>query len=125
MSTVLLPTTDPRGAKAVELAADAGQWIKCRTSDGRKAYGVPSSKPGRYYLVTRYSCDCKDAEFNQGRECKHILAVRLHCELVAEQRDADNARKYDDIFKRFDDFDDARAMARILGKPLPKTVRED
>lgn len=124
MSTaLLLPTNDPRGPKAVELAADAGQWIKCRTSDGRKAYGVPSSKPGRYYLVTRYSCDCKDAEF--GHECKHMLAVRLHCERIAEERDLENARKYDDVFKRFDDYDDARAMARILGKPLPKTVRED
>jgi hypothetical protein len=116
MTTVLLPSTDPRGAKAVALAADAGQWIKCRTSDGRKAYGIPSSKPGRYYLVTRYTCDCKDAEYSH--ECKHMLAVRLHCELVAEQREQA------DVFRRFD-YDEDRAMARILGRPLPKTVRED
>jgi hypothetical protein len=84
MATVLLPQSDPRGAKAVALAADSGQWIKCRDQRGHKAYGVPSSQAGRYYLVTRTSCDCKDAQF--GHECKHRLAVRLHCELVAEQR---------------------------------------
>jgi hypothetical protein len=84
MATVLLPQSDPRGAKAVAIATDAGQWLKCKTRDGRKAYGVPSSQPGHYYLVTRTSCDCKDAQF--GHECKHRLAVRLHCELVAEER---------------------------------------
>ena len=113
MSTILLPETDPRGSKAVAIAADSGQWLKCRTADGRKAYGVPSSQPGRYYLVTRTSCDCYDA---RRHECKHMLAVRLHCELVAEQRQVANAEKYDDIFKRFD-YDEDRAMSRILGRP--------
>jgi hypothetical protein len=28
MTTVLLPQTDPRGAKAVAIATDAGQWLK-------------------------------------------------------------------------------------------------
>lgn len=83
MSTITLPATDSRGPKAVALAADAGQWLKCRTKDGRKAYGIPAaSEPGRYYLVTRTSCDCYDG---QRRTCKHQLAVQLHCELVAEQ----------------------------------------
>ena len=50
-----------------------------------------------------------------------MLAVRLHCELVKEQQDA---AKYDDIFKRFED-DPTTPLSRILGKPLPKTVRED
>ena len=113
MSTVLVSATDPRSAKAVALATDSGQWLKCKTRDGRKAYGVPSSQPGRYYLVTRTSCDCYDA---RRHECKHMLAVRLHCELVAEQRQVANAEKYDDIFKRFD-YDEDRAMSRILGRP--------
>lgn len=126
MSTILLPETDPRGAKAVALATDAGQWLKCRTADGRKAYGIPASKPGRYYLTTRYTCDCKDADF--GHECKHMLAVRLHCELVAEQQQPKVATEsVEDLFKRFDD----APLSRILGKPrrgvIPAAliVRED
>jgi len=85
MTTVLVSELDPRGPKAVALAADAGQWLRCRTRDGRKAYGVPASKPGRYYLTTRRSCDCPDFEFGRGRDCKHVLAVELHCQLLAER----------------------------------------
>jgi hypothetical protein len=82
--TTVLHESDPRGAKAVAIATAAGQWLKCHTRDGRKAYGIPSSRnDGRYYLTTRTSCDCFDA---QRHECKHQLAVRLHCELVAERR---------------------------------------
>jgi hypothetical protein len=82
--SVMISADDPRGPKAVELAARAGGWLKCKTRDGRKYYGIPSSRgDGRYYLTTRTSCDCYDA---RRHECKHILAVRLHCELVAEQR---------------------------------------
>jgi len=121
------PTTDPRGTKAVSIAADAAQWLKCRTRDGRKAYGIPASAPGRYYLVTRYTCDCKDAEFSH--ECKHMLAVRLHCELVAEQQ-----AKSEDIFTRFEQDDrplPTADLSRILGRPrrgvIPASqiVRED
>jgi hypothetical protein len=98
MSKITLPGSDPRGAKAVAIATDAGQWMKCRTRDGRNAYGIPSSRgDGRYYLTTRTSCDCYDG---QRRTCKHMLAVRLFCELVAEQ---EAAKKYNDIFKRFED----------------------
>lgn len=96
---MMMNSTDPRGPKAVAIATDAGQWLKCRTTDGRKAYGIPAaSEPGRYYLVTRTSCDCYDA---QRRTCKHMLAVQLHCELMAEQ--AAPAPKAD--------------LSRILGKP--------
>jgi|SRR5215831_8555247 len=112
------PATDPRGAKAVAIAADAGQWAKITTRDGRKYYGIRSSDGSHYYLVNRHSCTCYDAQRN---ECKHMLAVRLHCDHVQQQQDA---AKYDDVFKRFD-YDEDRAMARILGRPLPKTVRED
>lgn len=110
MSTMItVPVTDKRGPKAVALAADAGQWLHCRTTDGRKAYGIRSSVDGNIvYLVTRTSCSCYDA---QRHECKHILAVRLHCELVAEQ-----AAPTDDVFKRFD-YDEDRAISRILGRP--------
>jgi hypothetical protein len=97
---VLVNSTDPRGPKAVAIATDAGQWLKCRTRDGRKAYGIRSSDGSHYYLVTRDSCTCYDA---RRHDCKHILAVRLHCEFVARQRQAANARQYDDIFTRFED----------------------
>jgi hypothetical protein len=86
MTTVLLPETDPRGPKAVAIATDAGQWLKCRTRDGRKAYGIRSSADSnQVYFVTRTSCTCYDA---RRHDCKHMLAVQLHCELVTEQRAA-------------------------------------
>jgi hypothetical protein len=89
VTTVLLPETDPRGPKAVAIATDAGQWLKCRTRDGssQKAYGIKASKAGsnHYYLTTRTSCTCYDA---QRHECKHQLAVQLHCALVTEQQRA-------------------------------------
>ena len=127
---ILLPTNDARGPKAVAIATDAGQWLRCRTKDGRKAYGIPASTPGRYYLVTRYTCECKDASF--GHECKHMLAVRLHCELVAEQSAPKVATEsVNDLFKRFEDDPLVPNLTRILGKPrrgvIPASqiVRED
>lgn len=54
---MLISSNDPRGAKAVALATDAGQWLKCRTRDGRKAYGIRSSRDADHvYFVTRTSC---------------------------------------------------------------------
>jgi hypothetical protein len=89
MSTLLLPAPDPRGAKAVAIATDAGQWLKCRTADGRKAYGIRSSRNANHvYFVTRTSCSCPDFARGRGRDCKHRIAVDLHCALVAEQRAA-------------------------------------
>ena len=130
---ITLPETDPRGAKAVAIAADAGQWLKCRTRDGRKAYGIRSSRnSNEVYFVTRHSCTCYDG---LRRECKHQLAVQLHCELMAEQQaeseddkivhldrilskrrpvyvEQTTASKYDDIFKRFDDDDGPRGLRK-------------
>ena len=85
MSTTLtLPATDPRGAKAVQIATDAGQWLKVYGRDGRKAYGIRSSRDANHvYFVTRTDCTCPDA---LRHTCKHQLAVQLHCALVAEQR---------------------------------------
>lgn len=121
MTSVLINATDPRGPKAVALAADAAQWLKCRTTDGRKAYGIPSSVPGRYYLVTRYTCDCYDA---RRHECKHQLAVRLHCEYVAEQRHGLRlVEQADDIFARFEQDDrplPTPDLSRILGRSAPR-----
>ena len=115
MSTVLVPETDPRGAKAVAIATDSGQWLKCRTRDGRKYYGIQSSLgDGCYYLVTRTSCTCYDG---QRHICKHQLAVQLHCELVAEQQ---ATKQDDDIFARFEEDDRPRPtgdLTRILGRP--------
>jgi hypothetical protein len=121
---VLITENDPRGPKAVALASDAGQWLKCRAADGRKAYGVPSAEAGRYYLVTRGHCTCPDFS-KRALPCKHMLAVQLYCELVEAERhpvldmvrhpDGEiswephrhqveaNARGYDDIFKRFEE----------------------
>jgi hypothetical protein len=39
-------TIDRRAARAEAIAADAGQWIKIRFTDGAKAYGVPSRRLG-------------------------------------------------------------------------------
>jgi len=95
---ITLPETDPRGAKAVAIATDAGQWLKCYLKDGRKAYGIRSSRDSdEVYFVTRTSCTCYDG---QRRTCKHMLAVQLHCELVAESAPAPKAD-----------------LSRILGKP--------
>jgi len=115
MTTVLLPETDPRGAKAVAIATNAGQWLKCRTRDGRKAYGIRSSADSeQVYFVTRTSCTCYDG---QRRTCKHQLAVQLHCALVAEQ---EAVAKYGDIFTRFEQDDrplPTPDLSRILGRP--------
>jgi hypothetical protein len=76
----MIDTSDSRFPKAVAIADQAGQWLKCRTSQGRKAYGVPSQRTaGRYYLVTQTSCTCEDAKRHQGSICKQALAVQIHC----------------------------------------------
>ena len=118
MNTVLLPETDPRGPKAVAIATESGQWLKCRTADGRKAYGIRSSRDSdEIYFVTRTSCTCYDA---RRHECKHMLAVQLHCALVAEQ---EAAAKYDDIFTRFEQDDrplPTPDLSRIFGRTKPR-----
>ena len=92
--TVTINADDPRTIKAIEIAADAGQWLPCRTADGADAYRVPSQ--GRrdcFYVVTESTCNCPDflhsepeteteSEPGEQRACKHVLAVRLHHELM-------------------------------------------
>jgi hypothetical protein len=105
MTTVTISSEDPRSIKAIEIAAGASQWLKCRARDGQKAFGVPSQcTPGRYYLVTCSSCDCIDFRRNglsgarlghsgEHRPCKHVLAVRLYCELAKAQRTRPASRR--------------------------------
>jgi hypothetical protein len=83
----MISSQDPRSVRAIEVAAGAGQWLKCRTADGRKAYGVPSQRQANvYYLVSQTSCTCVDAQRHPSLACKHCLAARLHCELVRAQQ---------------------------------------
>jgi hypothetical protein len=102
--SITFSADDPRTIRALELAAEAGQWLRCRDRDGQVLYGVPSQAiRGRYYLVTGSTCDCPDFRRNGlspvrvgrsgvHRECKHILAVRLHDELVEAARHAQPRR---------------------------------
>ncbi len=96
---ITISADDPRSIRAIEIAADADQWRVYRDANGYTAYGVPSqSEAGRYYLVTPSSCNCPDFERNrlvdvartgagaEQRPCKHMLAVRLHGELVRAAR---------------------------------------
>ncbi len=132
--TITISAEDQRSIKAVEIAAGAGQWLKCRTADGEVAFGIPSQckqANGRFYIVDGQRCDCEDFKRNgltperRGEEgyhgpCKHILAVRLYCELETAMRMrkqprrrrghlsllpspvAQLAQRYDDIFKAFE-----------------------
>jgi len=78
---------DSRAEKAFQIAADAGQWLRCRTRDGRKFFGIPSqANPNRRYFVTRSACTCPDAARAPMLQCKHQLAVRLHCAAVRARR---------------------------------------
>jgi len=130
--TITISSEDPRSIKAIEIAAGAGQWLRCHIADGRRVFGVPSQcKAGRYYLVDGQSCTCPDFQRNglsperRGVEgyhgpCKHVYAVRLYCELTTAVREQATPRRrrghlellpssvqqlasrYDDIFKTFE-----------------------
>src|SRR5262252_8287582 len=132
--SIVLPATDPRAAKAVSLASDAGQWIRCRDRrSGAKSYAIRSSHGDVHYLVTRSSCTCKAFEYGRGRDCYHVLSVQLHCERVEDSNRASCLRP-EDIFARFEQDDrplPTPDLTRILGKPRRGTrparliMRED
>ncbi len=89
--SITFDADDPRTIKALELAAEADHWLSGRNRAGEQLFGVPSQRdPQRYYIVAGSSCDCPDfvhaAESQEPRACKHVLAVRLHCELVRAQQ---------------------------------------
>ena len=76
--TIASDPQEQRSIRAVEIASGAGQWLKCRTADGPKRYGIPSqSVAGLYYLADTRSCTCPDFQ-RRGGPCKHSVAVRLH-----------------------------------------------
>lgn len=90
---LLCPTCHPhpvaverRIERAATIADTAGQWLKVRTRDGRKAYGIPSqSVPGLYHLTTARTCTCRDFQRRQ-RACKHVLSLRMHVARIRGQR---------------------------------------
>ena len=76
--TIASDPQEQQSLRAVEIASGAGQWLKCRTADGAKRYGIPSqSMVGLYYLADTRSCTCPDFQ-RRGGPCKHSVAVRLH-----------------------------------------------
>jgi hypothetical protein len=79
---ITIDSSDSRSIKAIGIASQAGQWLRCRSKDGRKAFGIRSSRDANYvYFVTQTSCTCPDSRW-QNRTCKHVNAVRLYCTLV-------------------------------------------
>jgi predicted nucleic acid-binding Zn finger protein len=89
MTTLPAIITDPRTTKALEIASDAGQFVRCRTADGELVWGVPSqSRDLVRYLVTETTCECEDFRRNglrRGRigfhgshfACKHVRALKI------------------------------------------------
>jgi hypothetical protein len=90
--TFTISADDPRTIRAIEIAAGAEHWLSGHNADGREVFAVPSqSAPDTYHIVTCDTCDCPDYRHHTlepGSEhlCKHILAVRLHCELARAQQ---------------------------------------
>lgn len=77
--TVTATSINRRPAKAALLVGTAESWLKCRTPEGAKFYGVPSAAhPGQYHLTNQLVCSCPDFQ-TRGGPCYHVLAVRLHC----------------------------------------------
>ena len=78
MTTVTLTSSDSRHAKAILLAADAGQWLRPdRLIAGRRAIGIPSLRVrGLYHWTDGHTCSCQDFQRRQ-QACKHVLAYRL------------------------------------------------
>lgn len=89
MSSVAATVIDPRTQRALEIASDAGQFVRCRSRQGEVVWGVPSqSRELVRYLVTETSCDCEDFRRNglsarrigfHGSHftCKHVRALRI------------------------------------------------
>ena len=80
----MIDTADSRFAKAIAIADNAGQWLKCRTHEGKKAYGIRSSRDTNHvYFVTQTTCDCEDARRHPELTCKHRIAVQIHVARVS------------------------------------------
>jgi hypothetical protein len=119
--TITISADDPRSIKAIEIAGGAARWLKCKTADGQKAYGIQPvpAQP----LLSGHQPELRCPDFKRhgltaGRvgvtglhtACKHVLAVRLHVELAKAQQALPKPRRlqpvptaadYDRIFARF------------------------
>ncbi|MBV9544598.1 MAG: SWIM zinc finger family protein [Chloroflexi bacterium] len=85
--SVTINADDPRTIRAIEIAAEADHWLSGRNPQGEDVFGVPSQHdPRHYYIVTRATCDCPDFRNHGTEPCKHVLAVRLHEELLRAER---------------------------------------
>jgi len=82
-SNSTIDLADPRTQRAIYIAADAGQWIRCTRRDGQTLFGIPSSKDSdKHYFATADFCTCPDRTYRVS-ECKHMTAVRIHEALAA------------------------------------------
>ena len=74
----MIDSEDPRFARALALADASGSWLKLRDQAGHCiAVGIPSSKPGLHYRVTRTTCECEDQQRHPHLTCKHRLALAI------------------------------------------------
>jgi len=81
---VLVSPTDPRGAQAIDIVL-ANAFKTFLDAEGRVSYGIPSqSQAGLYYRCTDNNCVCSDMRYRPWNPCKHILAVRLHENMLKE-----------------------------------------
>jgi len=99
--TFTIDSTDSRSIKAIEIAAQAGQWLKVTLADGSRVWGVPSQRdPSHVYFVSLspLRCTCEDFQRNgltdrrvgmNGEHglCKHLRAAKLHHELTEATQD--------------------------------------
>ncbi len=78
--TITDSATTARQFRADPILANAGQWLRIRSKDGRPlAFGVPSTRdPHHVYLVRPNACTCPDAA--RGHRCKHSIAVAAYCQ---------------------------------------------
>ena len=96
--SVTINADDPRTIRAIEIAAEADHWLSGHNAQGEEVFGVPSQHdPRHYYIVTRTTCDCPDFRNHAGEPeaqiCKHVLAVRLHQELLRAERSGASSPK--------------------------------
>ncbi len=147
MTTLVIRSTDSRHAKAILLAADAGQWLRPdRPIAGRRAVGIPSQRTrGLYHWTDGETCSCYDFRRRQ-LPCKHVIAHKLDAiarrtqpqpaSVVVEgleqmARDRQLAADYDRILGEPEErfwarFDDDPRPARMHGViPASQIVRED
>ena len=74
--TVTISPDDPRSVRALAVLAQAPQWTKGHTKDGRAFFVIPVSC-GRIYWTDCRDCTCPDRQQRRVEACKHVLAVRL------------------------------------------------